>query len=110
MAEGGDGKRLVPLTRVKDLLQREGKKRELSLAQKSALEHASAFSALSEKEAVKTIQKLKELEHVDDATAIKIVDTMPKSASEVGAIFAKERFTLSKDEVEAILDILSSVE
>jgi len=37
--------------------------------------------------------------------AIKIADIRPKSKDELRAIYAKERFTLSEEELDRILDI-----
>ncbi len=107
MVEGG--KKIVPLAKVKNLLQKEEDKRQLSLVQRSALDHAIASSSLSLGKVEKLVKKLKELEHVDEAIAIKIADILPGSTEEVGAIFAKERFNLSKEEIDAILDIVGAM-
>ena len=105
-----DGEKIVSLARVKHLIENEEKERELSQVQRSALDHATAFSHIKLETSEKLIEGLKELEHVSEASAVKIADLLPTSSDEIGAIFAKERFNLSKEEIEAILDIVRSME
>ena len=98
--------RHVPLTEVKNLLEKEAKKRELSYEQNLALEHAKHFSQIGMTKAKKMAQELVKLERITESIAFKIVDILPMHPDEVRAIFAKERFTLEEDEIKKIIKIV----
>ena len=51
----------------------------------------------------KIIEKVIELEHVNDYYAAKIVDVLPMHADDVRSIFARERFSLGHDEIDTII-------
>lgn len=94
------------MTEVKNLLEKEAKKRELSYEQNLALEHAKHFSQVSMTKAKKMADELMKLERISEPFAYKIVDILPMHPDEVRAIFAKERFTLEDDEIKKILKIV----
>ncbi len=96
----------VSLAEVKNLLEKEEKKRELSYEQKLALEHAKHFSKLAITKANTMVEELVKLERITEPFAYKIADILPKHPEEVRAIFAKERFTLEDDEVKKIIKIV----
>jgi DNA-directed RNA polymerase subunit F len=96
----------VSLSEVKNLLEKEEKKRELTYEQKLALEHAKHFSKLGISKAKKMVEELVKLERITEPFAFKIVDILPMHPEEVRAIFAKERFTLEDDEVKKIIKIV----
>jgi DNA-directed RNA polymerase subunit F len=96
----------VSLSEVKNLLEKEEKKRELTYEQKLALEHAKHFSKLGITKAKKMVEELVKLERITEPFAFKIVDILPMHPEEVRAIFAKERFTLEDDEVKKIIKIV----
>ena len=98
--------RQVPLTEVKNLLEKEAKKRELSYEQNLALDHAKHFTTISMTKAKKMADELMKLERISEPFAYKIVDILPMHPEEVRAIFAKERFTLEEDEIKKILKIV----
>jgi DNA-directed RNA polymerase subunit F len=96
----------VSLSEVKNLLEKEEKKRELTYEQKLALEHAKHFSKLGITKAKNMVEELVKLERITEPFAFKIVDILPMHPEEVRAIFAKERFTLEDDEVKKIIKIV----
>ena len=96
----------VSLSEVKNLLEKEEKKRELTYEQKLALEHAKHFSIIGVTKAKKMADELTKLERITEPFAYKIVDILPTHPEEVRAIFAKERFTLEDDEIKKILKIV----
>ena len=49
--------------------------------------------------------ELNKLEKMNPEIAIKIADIRPKTKDELRAIYAKERFNLSEEELDAILEI-----
>jgi DNA-directed RNA polymerase subunit F len=75
--------------------------------QKRALEHAQKFSKISQKDGEELAGKLAALELTLSADRIiKIVDLMPKSVDDIRAIFAKERFKYTEEEIKKITDIV----
>ncbi len=75
--------------------------------QRKALEHTSKFAKLSASDAKALVSELMELEKMNEKIAIRIADLMPYSRNEVRAIYAKEQFTLSEEDIEAILDCVA---
>lgn len=98
--------KIVTMSEVKVLLEKEQEKRELTYEQTLALQHVGTFVKLSPTKTRKLVKSLTELEFMSEANAIKIADILPKEAEEVRAIFAKERFTLEKGDVDKIMGIL----
>lgn len=97
----------LSLAEVKELLEKEKDNREeLMPEQKLALSHAEAFTKLTKTKAKKLIGELTKMDQISLQNAFKIADVMPEEADEVRAIFSKERFTLSKEETEAVLKLV----
>ncbi len=97
----------VSLPEVKEILEDESKKRELSQEQKYAVEHAQRFSRTDDKKSRKLINELmSEIEGLNETTAMKIADLVPKDAEDLRVIFAKERAGTQKKDVEKILAIV----
>ena len=98
---------LISLAEVKNILKKMQKEREeLTYEQRIALEHAQKFAQLPVKKTKDLIKDLQSIEHVEEVHAYKIADILPTSEDEVKAIFAKERFTLSGNEIKKILDLV----
>ncbi len=98
----------MTLSEVKELLQKEKEERgELSPDQGYALQHSEAFSRLTKKKVLKLVKELLALDFVPPPIAVKLADLLPTEPEEVRAVFSKERFTPSKEDVEQILDIVS---
>jgi len=98
--------RYVPLSEVKNILEKEAKKRELSYEQNLALEHAKHFSKVSITKSKQMADELMQIERITEPFAYKIVDILPMHPEEVRAIFAKERFTLEDKEIKKIIEIV----
>lgn len=98
--------RHVSLAEIKNLLEKEEKKRELSYEQNLALEHSKHFAKTGITKSKKMATELLKLERITEPFAFKIVDILPMHPEEVRAIFAKERFTLEEDEIKNILKIV----
>ena len=77
---------------------------EVRYEQRKALEHASKFAKLGVEDTKALISDLMELEKMNNNIAVRIADLMPRSKNEVRAIYAKEQFTLSEEDIEEILD------
>ncbi len=109
------GKRLLEERAISNaesraILEKKAEKEELDYEQKTTLDHLKKFSKLTPEKSEETIEELmKSNEKIKRDVAVKIVDLLPKDADDVKAIFAKERFALSKEEVEGILKIVSKL-
>jgi DNA-directed RNA polymerase subunit F len=80
---------------------------ELLYEQRRALDHAKKFSNISAKDSKEMITKLSSLDITIGAErVIKIIDLMPQNVDDIRAIFAKERFKYTEDEIKSIIDIV----
>ena len=100
--------KLLSLGEVKKLLEKEAKVRELAPEQLLALQHTEAFARLSSAKVKKLVKELTKLEHVSEFHAYKIADLLPTHPDDVRAVFAKERFTLGKEEIEKVIKIVEN--
>ena len=82
--------------------------RELRFELARAVEHVNRFAVLEPEEAREFVDELLELESIgDEAVAYKIVDLLPRTRTELRAVFANERYAMSGDELDAILDVVA---
>jgi len=98
--------KVVLLSEVKEMLSKLSKEQELNREQKIALEHSEKVVKLSAKKARELVEKLLEIGKIDEKKACKIADLLPKEKEEVVAIFAKETYIPSDDEIEQILEVV----
>lgn len=97
----------LTLAEVRELLETEKEERgELSPEQGYAHQHVEAFARLRPKKARRLVEELMGLEFVSPFNAVKIADLQPQDPDEVRSIFAKERFTLGKEDVARILKMV----
>jgi DNA-directed RNA polymerase subunit F len=94
-----------PLTvsEVKDILEKEGAKRELGFEQKAALQHCTTFSRLPAEKSRKLVEELQKIENMTEPLAVKITDLLPEHPDDLRVILAKERFTFDPKNSEQIL-------
>ena len=98
----------VTLPEVKKMLEKEADQRELTYEQRTALQHATAFSAMSTTKIRKLVKELMKFERVNEFYACKLADVMPSEPTEVRAIFVRERFDLTEDEIKGILGTIAN--
>jgi DNA-directed RNA polymerase subunit F len=80
--------------------------REMRYELARAIEHVNRFAVLDPEEARAFVAELLTLEKVDEKTAHKIVDLRPRDRDELRSLYAQERYSLSGDELDEILDIV----
>ena len=80
--------------------------REMRYELKRAIEHVNRFALLGPEESLEFVDQLQELEKVDEATAYKIANLRPLDRDELRAVFAQERYSLSGDELDEILNVV----
>ncbi|MDI6811063.1 MAG: RNA polymerase Rpb4 family protein [archaeon] len=115
--------RVMTLAEAKDILtalKRSGKGKkteegeeeedEIRYERRKAHEHTTKFAKLGAGKSRALINELLRLAKMKEEIAVRIADLMPKSANEVRAIYAKERFTLTEADLEKILDLVARYE
>jgi len=101
-----EDKKVATLAEVKEIIEQRQLAGELTMEQKLALEHCQRFSRIDAKKSKKLVKELSELGFVSEINAVKIADIMPNHPDDVRAIFAKERSTVEKKDIEKILSVV----
>jgi DNA-directed RNA polymerase subunit F len=81
--------------------------RELRYELARAIEHVNRFAELDPENSRELVADLRELEGVEEPTAYKIADLLPRSRDELRAIYAQERYSLSGEELDEILGVVA---
>lgn len=90
------------------LEKRFGGGEEPNYIQKTTLEHLQKFIKLTPDDSTGMVEALvKSSEKMKPEIATKIANLLPKYEEDVRAIFAKERFALTKEEIGSILGIVA---
>ena len=101
---------LLTLAEVKELLDQIRLKRadeeELGYELRRAIRHADLFAKGTAEESQAMVAELMKLEKMNKQIAVKIADVRPTSKDELRAIYAKERFTLSEEVLNSIIEIV----
>jgi DNA-directed RNA polymerase subunit F len=101
---------LMTLAEVKEALDEIKLKRadeeELGYELRRAIRHAELFAHGTAEESRRMVEELMKLEKMTQEIAVKIADIRPITKDELRAIYAKERFTLSEEELNGILEIV----
>lgn len=86
--------------------KRAGETEELGYELRRAIRHAEIFAQVEPARSRMIVEELLKFEKVSSEIALKIADIMPQNRDEIRAIYAKERFTLTEDELDKILDVV----
>ena len=101
---------LLTLAEVKEILDqirdRRSDEEELGYELRRAIRHAEFFSKGTAEESRALVAELMKLGKMSLEIAVKIADVKPVNKDELRAIYAKERFTLSEEELDNILEIV----
>ncbi len=98
----------VSLAELKVILEREkGARGDLTPEQQYALSHAAAFGRIAPEKVPAMVKELMEVPMMSLANAIKVADVLPTHLDDVRAVFAKERFALSKEDADKVLEIVN---
>lgn len=100
---------LLTLAEVKEMLSKIAEERreqglEVGYGFRKALHHADQFSKISGEKSRELVNKLLELEKMKPVIAVRIADILPQSRDEIRSIYAKEKYTLSNEELDQILN------
>lgn len=80
--------------------------KEMSYELRKSIEHANHLAQTDAESSRKLVEKLIVQEKMKPDIAYRIVNIMPRNRDELRAIYAKERFTLTGEELDAILDLV----
>jgi DNA-directed RNA polymerase subunit F len=95
----------ITIAEVKQMLEGIQEHYELTYEQNLALDHVTKFSKLDMESAKKMVEELEEL--IKKTQAIKVADIMPEDMADLRLIFAKERGSIKKEDMEKILEIVN---
>ncbi|MCK9297843.1 RNA polymerase Rpb4 family protein [Methanoculleus sp. YWC-01] len=79
---------------------------EMSYELRKSIEHANHLSKASSERARALVDELIKLEKMKEEIAYRIANLMPRTRDELRAIYAKERFNLTTEELDEILDLV----
>jgi len=105
--------RPVTLSEVKEVLAAQEKEyvdagKEPIYEQKRSKEYADKFVKLTLKQAKELCEQLAALPlQIPAERIVKIVDLMPETTDDVRAVFAKERFKYTEEEIKQITDLIA---
>lgn len=95
----------ITIAEAKELLEESSKNYEPTYEQNIAIDHVTKFSKLDAENANKLVSELEEI--IKKTQAIKIADIMPVDLADLRLMFAKERGSHKKEELEQILEIVN---
>ncbi len=101
----------ITIAEAKEIMEKIAKERqeraELLFETRRALKHLRTFAKLPADKAKELVEELMKLPQVPRRDiAVKLVDIMPRIPDEVRIIYAKERFTLTPEQIQEILDVI----
>jgi len=82
---------------------------DLNYEQRAALDYLTKLSKLKPKKAREAVEELVKSDKVKPEIAVKIADLLPQDEDDVRAIFAKERYVLTKEEINTILKVIEGI-
>ena len=77
---------------------------QIQFEHKLALDHVRVLAQSTPEISKAIIEKVSDLEHVDEYYAAKIADILPMHPDDVRSIFARERFSLGREEIDSIIN------
>jgi DNA-directed RNA polymerase subunit F len=93
------------LTQVSEARQEDAT--EMSYELRRSIDHATHLGKNSPDQAKDLVAFLMKLEKMKPDIAYRIANIMPRTRDELRAIYAKERFTLTGEELDEILSLVS---
>jgi len=82
---------------------------QIQYEHKLALDHVHLLSRIGPKESKAIMEKVIVLEHVNDYYAAKIADILPMHPDDVRSIFARERFSVGREEIDSIIAAVKEI-
>ena len=95
----------ITIAEAKEMLGKSSETHDPTYEQNLAMDHVTKFSKLDVVTAQKLVSELEEI--IKKTQAIKIADVMPIDLADLRLMFAKERGSHKKEELEQILEIVN---
>lgn len=95
----------ITISEAKKMLEEIAEDTELTYEQNLALDHVHKFAKLEPEKAEQMVAELKKI--VKERQAVKIADIMPEDMADMRLLFAKERGSHKKEELEKLLAIVN---
>lgn len=95
----------ITIAEAKEMLEESSESYNPTYEQNLAIDHVTKFSKLDVETAQKLVNELQEI--IKKTQAIKIADVMPVDLADLRLMFAKERGSHKKEELEEILKIVN---
>jgi DNA-directed RNA polymerase subunit F len=95
----------ITIAEAKEMLEESSESYDPTYEQNLAIDHVTKFSKLDVETAQKLVNELQEI--IKKTQAIKIADVMPVDLADLRLMFAKERGSHKKEELEEILKIIN---
>ena len=93
------------LTRVAE--SRQGETTEMAYELRRSIDHAEHLAKSTPEQARDLVAALQKLEKMKPDIAYRIANIMPRTRDELRSIYAKERFTLTGEELDQILALVA---
>lgn len=104
------GEEWLTVSEAKEILDRvkeERSEEELGYELKKAIRHVDAFAKMDAGKSRDLANNLLNLEKMKPEIAIRIADILPKTRDELRSIYAKERFVLTAEDLDQMLDMVA---
>ncbi|NYT06663.1 MAG: RNA polymerase Rpb4 family protein [Methanomicrobiales archaeon] len=103
----------VTLSEVREVLaaveaERLEAGREMSYELRRSIEHANTLAKLPPQNSRALVEELLKLEKMKPDIAFRIANVAPRSRDELRAVYAKEKFSLTGEELDGILELVAS--
>ncbi|HPY59352.1 MAG TPA: RNA polymerase Rpb4 family protein [Methanospirillum sp.] len=82
------------------------KEKEMSYELRRSIEHANQISKTSAEKSRELVQALKQLDKVKSDVAFRIASVMPRTRDEVRAVFGRDKFSHTPEELDVIIDLV----
>jgi DNA-directed RNA polymerase subunit F len=80
--------------------------KEMSYELRRSIEHANQIARTSAGKSRSLVEALLQVEKVKPDVALRIANTMPRTRDEVRAVFGKDKFAHTSEEIDQILDLV----
>ena len=103
----------VTLSEVREVLagveaERLESEKEMPYELRRSIEHANTLVKLPAKDSRALVEELGKLEKMKPDIAFRIANIAPRSRDELRAVYAKEKFSLTGEELDEILQLVAS--
>ena len=110
--KGVQGEERITLAELKEVLTQVAESRqeeatEMSYELRRSIDHATHLARNSPDQARDLVASLLKLEKMKPDIAYRIANILPRTRDELRAIYAKERFTLTGEELDQMLALVS---